>query len=207
MSTITFPLLNIARHRMGTDGAGITTLVASAGCPLRCEFCINKKLLKEASPKDITPKELYSMVRQDELYFLATGGGITFGGGEPLLYADFIREFRAICPPAWKITAETSLFVPRNYLAQAIDAVDLFVVDCKDMNEDIYRKYTGEDLSAAEENLAFLLQRKDAENVLVRVPLIPGYNTEEDQRRSAEKLRQMGVKRLDLFSYVKKAGM
>ena len=44
MSTITFPLLNIARHRMGTDGAGITTLVASAGCPLRCEFCINKKL-------------------------------------------------------------------------------------------------------------------------------------------------------------------
>ena len=85
--------------------------------------------------------------------------------------------------------------------------MDLFVVDCKDMNEDIYRKYTGEDLSAAEENLAFLLQRKDAENVLVRVPLIPGYNTEEDQRRSAEKLRQMGVKRLDLFSYVKKAGM
>lgn len=123
------------------------------------------------------------------------------------MQADFIKEFREICPEEWKITVETSLFVPRNYLAQAIDAVDLFVVDCKDMNDDIYRKYTGEDLSAAEENLAFLLQRKDAENVLVRVPLIPGYNTEEDQRRSAEKLRQMGVKRLDLFSYVKKAGM
>lgn len=202
MSTITFPLLNIARHRMGTDGAGITTLVASAGCPLRCEFCINKKLLKEASPKDITPKELYSMVRQDELYFLATGGGITFGGGEPLLYADFIREFRAICPPAWKITAETSLFVPRNYLAAVTDAVDLFVVDCKDMNSDTYSKYTGGELSVMKENLEFLLQRIGAERIIVRVPLIPGYNTAGDQKKSADALLQMGIRNTDLFEYV-----
>ena len=202
MSTITFPLLNIARHRMGTDGAGITTLVASAGCPLRCEFCINKKLLKEASPKDITPEELFSMVRQDELYFLATGGGITFGGGEPLLYADFIREFRAICPPAWKITAETSLFVPRNYLAAVTDAVDLFVVDCKDMNGDTYRKYTGGELPVMKENLEFLLQRIGAERIIVRVPLIPGYNTAGDQKKSAEALLQMGIRNTDLFEYV-----
>lgn len=202
MSTITLPLLNIARHRMGTDGAGITTLVASAGCPLRCEFCINKKLLKEASPKDITPKELYSMVRQDELYFLATGGGITFGGGEPLLYADFIREFRAICPPAWKITAETSLFVPRNYLAAVTDAVDLFVVDCKDMNSDTYSKYTGGELSVMKENLEFLLQRIGAERIIVRVPLIPGYNTAGDQKKSADALLQMGIRNTDLFEYV-----
>ena len=202
MSTITFPLLNIARHRMGTDGAGITTLVASAGCPLRCEFCINKKLLKEASPKDITPEELYSMVRQDELYFLATGGGITFGGGEPLLYADFIREFRAICPPSWKITAETSLFVPRNYLAAVTDAVDLFVVDCKDMNGDTYRKYTGGELPVMKENLEFLLQRIGAERIIVRVPLIPGYNTAGDQKKSAEALLQMGIRNTDLFEYV-----
>lgn len=202
-----YPLLSLVRHRISTDGDGVTTLVAGAGCPLHCRWCINKELLLKAKPENVTPEEFLERVRIDDLYFRATGGGLTFGGGEPLMQADFIKEFREICPEEWKITVETSLFVPRNYLAQAIDAVDLFVVDCKDMNEDIYRKYTGEDLSAAEENLAFLLQRKDAENVLVRVPLIPGYNTEEDQRRSAEKLRQMGVKRLDLFSYVKKAGM
>ena len=86
-------------------------------------------------------------------------------------------------------------------MEQVIDAVDLFVVDCKDMNEDIYMKYTGEDLFVMEENLQFLLQRKDAENILVRVPLIPGYNTAEDQKKSAEKLGEMGVKRLDLFEY------
>ena len=201
MSGAVFPLLGLSRHRMGTDGVGITTLAAAAGCPLHCHWCINRDLLSKAKAENVTPEEFLERVRIDDLYFRATGGGITFGGGEPLLQADFIKEFREICPEEWKITVETSLFVPRNYLAQVIDAVDFFVVDCKDMNEDIYRKYTGEDSSVMEENLQFLLQRKEAESILVRVPLIPGYNTEEDQKKSAEKLREMGVKRLDLFEY------
>lgn len=201
MSSALFPLLGLSRHRMGTDGVGITTLAAAAGCPLHCRWCINRDLLSKAKAVDVTPEEFLERVRIDDLYFRATGGGITFGGGEPLMQADFIKEFREICPEEWMITVETSLFVPRNYLAQVADEVDLFVVDCKDMNKDIYRKYTGEDSSVMEENLQFLLQRKDAESILVRVPLIPGYNTAEDQKKSAVILREMGVKRLDLFEY------
>ena len=43
-----YPLLHLSRHRLGTDGVGVTTLVAGAGCPLRCRWCINARLLREA---------------------------------------------------------------------------------------------------------------------------------------------------------------
>ena len=197
-----FPLLSLVRLRMATDGAGITTLIAGAGCPLHCRWCINRRLLREAPSEDVTAAELIARVRIDDLYFRATGGGVTFGGGEALLHAAFLRRFRELCPEEWRICAETSLAVPREQLAIAADVVDQFIVDCKDMDAEIYRRYTGGDSVLMEENLCFLLKQAGPEKILVRVPRIPEYNTAEDQARSAEKLRAMGIKKLDLFDYV-----
>ena len=205
MDSLRFPLLTLARLRMGTDGVGVTTLAAGAGCPLSCRFCINRRLLKEASAEYVTAEELIEKVRIDDLYFRATGGGVTFGGGESLLHAAFIRRFRELCPTEWRISAETSLAVPRESLLPALSAVDEFIVDCKDMDPDIYRRYTGGDVRFMKENLEFLLASCGAERILVRVPYIPGFNTAEDQARSAEALREMGVMRLELFEYVVRA--
>ena len=33
-------VIGISRHRLGTDGKGVTTLVALHGCPLRCKYCL-----------------------------------------------------------------------------------------------------------------------------------------------------------------------
>ena len=79
-----FPLFALCRHRMGSDGAGVTTLAAARGCPLRCRYCLNPQALKEETPaRMVAPEELYEMTRVDDLYFQATLGGVTFGGGEP----------------------------------------------------------------------------------------------------------------------------
>ena len=95
MSEIVFPTAAVSRLRMDTDGEGITTLVCGWGCPLRCRYCINRFTWSETTEiRRLTPEELYNQVKQDSLYFEATGGGITFGGGEPLLYAEFFPEFR-----------------------------------------------------------------------------------------------------------------
>lgn len=197
-----YPLLSLARLRMGTDGAGVTTLIASQGCPLHCRWCINERLLREAPAEQVTAAELIERVRIDDLYFRATGGGVTFGGGEPLLHAAFIRRFRALCPPQWRIWAETSLAVPRELVALSLGAVDAYIVDCKDMDAQIYRRYTGGESSLMESNLRYLLSAVGAERITVRVPRIPGYNSAADQARSAETLRAMGITRLDLFDYV-----
>ena len=75
-------------------------------------------------------------------------------------------------------------------------------MDCKDMNDDTYRNYTGGELPVMKENLEFLLQRIGADRIIVRVPLIPGYNTAGDQKKSAEALLQMGIRNTNLFEYV-----
>ena len=196
------PFVARARHRMLVDGQGVTTLVCFHGCSLRCHWCLNPFTLDPNTKKEIlTPRELYEKVRIDELYFLATGGGITFGGGEPLLYSDFLQEFRGICGTDWHLCAETALNVPWESVAKATDCIDHFYIDCKDTNPDIYRRYTGQDNARMLDNLWRLLEIADPERITVRVPLIPGFNTEEDQIRSRNLLQTMGIVNFDLFTY------
>lgn len=197
-----YPLLHLSRHRLGTDGVGVTTLVAGAGCPLRCRWCINARLLREAPAEFISAEELLNRVKIDDLYYRATGGGITFGGGEALLHAEFIRRFRELCPRYWRIAVETSLAVSPEALSAALGAVDEYIVDCKDLNPLRYTSYTGGDAALMENNLRRLLSSVNPDRVLVRVPVIPEYNTPKDQVENADLLQKMGVKRLDLFSYI-----
>lgn len=202
IDTPLYPLLGIARHRIGIDGNGVTTLIAGAGCPLRCRFCINQEILGNKTGSMIGPEELFERVKIDDLYFRATGGGVTFGGGESLLHAAFIRSFRYLCPCDWKIRAETSLAVPKENVKTAAEAVDEFIVDCKDLDPVRYFEYTGGDVSLMMDNLRLLLDLVGPQRIIVRIPLIPGFNTISDRDKNARNLRDMGFENLDLFEYV-----
>ena len=201
--TPVFPTAAISRLRMATDGEGITTLVCAWGCPLRCEYCINKFTWDENTKIDrYTPQELYDKVKLDSLYFEATGGGVTFGGGEPLLYAKFFPSFRVLCGTRWKLYAETSLCVPESNVRIAAEVLDGFIVDIKDTDPLIYRAYTGKDGSIALDNLRLLTTLIDPRKIRVRLPLIPGYNTDENRSRSEEILHDMGIVEIERFDYI-----
>ncbi len=201
-----FPLWEIGRLRMGTDGKGITCLVCAQGCPLDCRFCINPSGKRFGCGKNVTASELVDLVRPDSLYYIATGGGVTFGGGEPLLHADFISCFRVEAPAEWRINAETSLFIPEENLLCALPALDTIFVDIKDMNPEIYKKYTGSDNATVIRNLQLLAEHGSAGKTTVRVPLIPGFNSEEDRDKSVSLLKQMGFRSFDLFTYRVQSG-
>ena len=169
MNAPLYPLFALSRHRLGSDGAGVTTLAAARGCPLRCKYCLNPQALREETPvRLVAPAQLYAMTRVDGLYFQATGGGVTFGGGEPLLYAPFIAAFREQCGPAWRLRAETSLNVPEELARTALSALDEVIVDIKDASPAIYRAYTGGDNARALSNLRLALAMLGAERVLAR---------------------------------------
>lgn len=195
------PFIGIHRHRLTTDGEGVTTLVGFWGCPLTCKYCLNPQSWKIKKCQTFTPQHLCNNVSIDQLYFLATGGGITFGGGEPLLYPDFINEFRSICGDDWNITLETSLNVPLKNLQKVCPSVNNYIVDIKDTNDEIYKKYTGKSNVQALENLSWLVKEVGQESIMVRVPLIPNYNTPEDIEKSIKLLEEKGLKKFDKFSY------
>ncbi len=192
----------ISRLRIGVDGEGVTTLVAFMLCPLACEYCLNPQTLSVSYPhKEYSPSELYEELRKDELYFLATGGGVTFGGGEPLLNYQFINEFRSVCGDQWKINLETSLNVPSSFLETVIPVTDEYLIDIKDMNPAIYSAYTGRDNSLVLRNLRILAERGLTDKCVVRIPLIQGYNTPEDVARSESEVLALGFDRIDKFQY------
>ena len=216
---MTVPLIAVARHRLAVDGQGVTTLVAFHGCPLHCRYCLNAQCLRQDGIwKTVTPEDLLEMVMVDNLYFEATGGGITFGGGEPLLRADFIAAFcqlakadKRIRTP-WHINIETSLNVPRKNLETVLPFINHFIVDIKDMNPSIYQEYTTKSQEQAISNLSFLAKRSDDAPLLgkergrflltVRLPHIPKYNKPADVAASRLQLEQMGINDIEEFDYI-----
>ncbi|MEZ3559765.1 MAG: radical SAM protein [Duncaniella sp.] len=202
MDTTRAKIIGIARHRLSTDGDGVTTLVAFHGCPLRCRYCLNPQSLGDAERfREYSPETLYAETRIDELYFIATNGGVTFGGGEPCLRPQFIREFRGLCGPEWRLNLETSLNVPTANIKALLPVVNTLIIDIKDMNPDIYRDYTGQSNVLVLENLRLITDSGRQNDCIVRIPLIPGYNTDADRDASRKALEALGFTRFDPFTY------
>ena len=199
-------LIGLSRHRIGVDGTGVTTLVAFHGCSLNCKYCLNPQALSpEGAWKRFTPEELFRVVSKDDLYFRATGGGVTFGGGEPLISCKEILLFRSVClnhGKKWKFNIETSLNVPRVFVEVMTDAVDHWIVNIKDMNPEIYKAYTGMDNEQVISNLQYLIDNNA--KITARVPLIAGFNTESDVDNSILSLQRMGIIDIDRFTYIVK---
>ena len=202
----------ISRHRIGIDGNGVTTLVTFMGCPYKCKYCLNERCHGPVFEEDgttprngillLSPQELYDKVKIDNIYFQATKGGICFGGGEPLLHSDFIKEFREICGNKWKITVETALACSWADINLLAPIVDHWIVDIKEMNPNIKSNYTGMPISSLA-SLNLLKGNGITQNVTVKVPHIPEYNTDKDVAKSIEQIRALGFKNIVECQYLK----
>lgn len=194
------PVYSISRLRFGTDGKGITSLVAFMGCPLRCRHCINSWCHSDPSQARLmSPEDLYGELMIDDIYFQMTGGGVCFGGGEPTLYPEFIRQFRKVCGSRWRITVETALTCTEDVIPEMARSVDRWIVDVKDLSEEIYEEYTGK-RNDIRSKLRVLLDA--GAETTVRVPHIPGHNSDADVARTIGELRSMGFNDIDEFTYI-----
>lgn len=192
---------SISRLRVETDGDGVRTLVCLNGCPLKCKMCPNKDMLEKESPFWYTPESLLESLKIDDVYFRASFGGITFGGGEPALESEFIVRFSHLCPKEWTVYIETSLNVDQRHIDTLAEVIDHWYIDIKDVNDEIYKKYTGKSNAQVISNLKYLIGLGLKDKITVRVPHIPDFNSQEDVDKTLSFIKGLGIDNIDTLNY------
>lgn len=179
-------VFEIARAAMN-DGPGIRTTVFLKGCPLRCSWCHNPEsqrfeiesgIDKEGNTvvygRKMTADEVLEEVGKDLPFYRASGGGVTFSGGEPFAQPDFLEELCCRCKEEGiSVCVDTSGCASENAVKRMIPYVDLFLLDYKQTGEEAYVRDTGMSGSQVIKMLELLQQA--GKNVWLRCPIVPGY--------------------------------
>lgn len=185
-------ITNIQRFSLH-DGPGIRTTVFLKGCSIRCPWCSNpeninhqiERYVKDGKEgfygKEYSVEEVLKEVLKDKIFY-EENGGLTFSGGEALLYAKVLLPLmQQIKQNNISIAVETCLFVPSAYLEMVIPYVDYFYVDLKVMDKERCSFLLKGNLDLFKSNLAILAKSK---RFNVRIPVICGYTEDEDNIRS-----------------------
>ena len=95
--------------------------------------------------KSYSVNEIFNKILKYKNYFIASGGGVTFSGGEPLLQYSFLIELiKLLKKENIHVAIDTSGNVDlSDKMKELIDLTDLFLLDIKCINDDICKKLTG----------------------------------------------------------------
>ena len=152
----------------------------------------------EISGKEYTPEELTEALLRDKAFYEMSGGGVTFSGGEPLLYPEFLREVLGRCKEEGIHTAiETAGNVRWEVWESVLPLLDFIHFDIKAIREDLHRELTGVSPARIQENARRIMERVPSERLLFRMPYVPGMNDAE----LPDIVRFIEGRRLELMPY------
>ena len=172
------------------------------GCG-RCETACFEDALRLFG-KWYTPEDLMGRIRREKPYLIRSGGGVTIGGGEATCWSAFCRELIRLCHAEGIHTAIDSCGYPcTEETLAALDAADLVLFDLKGLNSARHQENTG----AGNEEILRTFEHLRATNkpVIVRAPLVPGYNDSPEELAALGLLlrESPNVERVDLMPYHK----
>ncbi|MCM0647834.1 glycyl-radical enzyme activating protein [Clostridium swellfunianum] len=184
-----------------SDNKALTDETKCRLCGKCADFCPNKA--REYVGKEITVQALMDEIIKDEVFYDESNGGVTFSGGEPMLYADFLAEVLKACKQRGIHTAiDTSGFVAFDKFEKIIDYVDLFLYDIKLMDDRRHTKYIGFENGLILDNLKKLSDR--GANIFVRMPIIAGINDDfENIEEAISFLSSLNIIQVNLLPYHK----
>lgn len=148
-----------------------------------------------------TTAEVFEECMKDEPFYLQSGGGVTLSGGEPLGWPDFCVELLGMLRDAGVDTnIETTAHADPDAFARVTGLLTHAFIDMKHWDAAAHREGTGVGNSLILENTRRAIA--DGVDVLVRTPVIPGFNDSvEDARGMAARLAEVGATRVQLLPF------
>ena len=154
------------------------------GCGKCSSVCSYQALVLHGKP--MSTGEVLDAVKKDEMFYRASGGGVTVSGGEPLLKPEFVSELLDKCRRANIHTCmETSGCASESALRQVLPYIDYMLYDLKHMDSEKHRKYTGKPNDLILSNARVVAD--SGVETLFRMPLIPGINDDEQNIKETAK--------------------
>lgn len=168
---------------------------------LKCiEVCPSGAI--ELVGKFMSVEEVVAIIEKDRLFYLNSGGGVTFSGGEPLNQWKFVLKACRACKEKGIHTAlDTTGYGPWDIFEKVLEYCDLVLYDLKHPDSTKHQEGTGVGNELVLENASKAASKR---LTWFRVPIIPGYN---DSVPSMEKTIQLalrlGIERISILPYHK----
>ncbi len=158
----------------GTHRVDFAACVACGKCVNACPAGALALLGRRMEAADVI-----AQVMKDEAYYRHSGGGVTFSGGEPTMQFAFLKELLHLAKEQGLHTCiETNGCLAPSRMRELLPEIDLVLLDYKMTDEAMHRQYVGIDRSVV--LAAFALLGEEKQPVVLRAPIIPGLNDNEE---------------------------
>lgn len=166
--------------------------ICAAVCPVDARTVMGKRL---------TVDEVMAEVRKDKNFYAHSEGGVTISGGDPVGQPGFTIEILKACrAEGIHTTIETSAYTSWETFREILEHTDLVYMDIKCMDPALHERCTGVSNERILENAVNTAKIRP---MLVRTPVIPGFNDNAGELRSIALFArdQMGQKRIELLKF------
>lgn len=163
-------------------------------CPSRAIYRIGKKY---------SPKAMADLLLGERLPYQDSGSGVTFSGGEPTLFSNYLEKVMTrLKRHAVHIAVQTcGYFDMDTFRKKLLPYTDILYFDLKLMSSIAHRNYTGRSNRRILRNFQLLLEEPGIE-VVATIPLVPDITaTAENLNRTAAFLKHTGCRKYELRPY------
>lgn len=166
----------------------------------RCTFeCPAETLSIEGKKRSVL--EVMNIVKQDEVFYEESHGGMTISGGELFMQWEFARElFMAAKEADIHTCCETTGYVSHEIFMKVLPYIDYVFMDIKHWDNQRHMTGTGVTMEPILANIRSVIESR--KEFLPRIPVIPDFNSSlADAEGFSRMFSELGINRVQLLPF------